>query len=142
LPDGLGGAGVGGASGLTAALVVYLADRLFGTGKQVRQILPELEETYLKPVLEMTKELHTWHDVQDPSDNTQKIWWFTKALRQTIAKLVERFGVFNRMLDGLTTVAEKLLDSSKQLQGSVDELKEIVQRLQKDVEVLRKEWNS
>jgi len=97
------GVGLGAGGTAIAAAIAYAADKIFG-GKKVDEELKSIKEKYLLPVLKVaedwdefkklfavvvaqTSELHVWHNVVDPKDTTQKIWYFSVALRNLLESI-------------------------------------------------------
>ena len=74
----------------------------------MRKLIYEQEEKYIKP-------LYDWHNVADPDDPTQKIWWNSVAQRKQAAtqerltgELVDRTSELGRTMSRLIEVVEKL----------------------------------
>ncbi len=135
MPDGMGGAGIGAGGATAAAVVAFVVDKAFGSGRTLKSIderFVELKKWLdddidaLTKFAEMTsrlvERLYDMHDVADPEDPSGKIWYFSvglrsnmKSLSERVSKLVDlidmvvgRFDQYNRTLEKLIKVVDKL----------------------------------
>jgi hypothetical protein len=104
-PSAIGmGAGAGG--GVLA--FAWIAERLFGRAGTVAAQVSKLYE---------------WHNVADPDDDTQKIWWLSKRIRENIADTRDLIG--------------KLLTAVECQDRAQRELVEIVSHMRDDIAQMR-----
>lgn len=135
MADPTGGLGIGAGGGAAAAAIVYLLDRVLGSGKIVKTLDESFKE--FREALEddladirrlgerntaFTEKLLDWHDVQDPEDPAGKIWYFSVSLRKLLAsmqagvnkllellgELIQRFDKYNETMAKMITVVEQL----------------------------------
>lgn len=131
------GLGAGGGAGVAG--IVWLIDKFMGSGKTTKEIRRDLEvivEKMLTPILKKVEEMHTWHDIPDPSDPANKIWYFSVALRKLLEgvstnldasvdvqkELISRFDRYNSLM-------EKLADAVARLEGRLTKLEDAVEHI-------------
>ena len=121
-PGTMTGAGAGLASGGGLLGLAWLLSRFTGGGQSK---LPEKFEERFTALCAQVDKLREWHDVADPDDATQRIWWVSKAMRQAILEtkaLLARFA-----------------ETADEQNRAVDQLIDVVEQLREDVAALRRE---
>jgi len=142
MPDGMGGAGIGAGGGAAAAAIVYALDRIFGSGKAVKNLddrFKELREALEKDIDSLrtlaeratafAEKLHDWHNVADPDDPSGKLWYFSVSLRRHIDSLQAKVSKLLELLDQLVRRFDKY-------NNTMEKLITVVEQLQKDVNAL------
>lgn len=130
------GLGAGGGAGVAA--VTWLLDKLYGSGKSVKELRDELKsitEHYLAPTLKKIEEMWTWHNIQDPKDPAGKIWYFSVALRNLLEgvdknldvsvdiqkELISRFDRYNDLMEQLAVAVGKLDERIHNLEDAFED---------------------
>ena len=124
MPDPITTAAPGAGAGLGMGGLIWLLDRMFGSGKTTKDLADAL-----KTVAKQIEELHGWHNVQDPDDATQRIWWFSKSLRECIREM-------EKGVEGLQGLLGEVVQRFDQYNRMLEQLVQVVDQLQKDVERL------
>lgn len=109
------GAGAGGAI-IGAA---WLLERLLG--RRGPELSPVLDA--LAAIAEKLGKLYEWHDVADPDDATQRIWWLSKYIRRTIVGTNELLGQQTELIENLNKNLAALVEVTTQLRRDVAALK-------------------
>lgn len=142
MADPVGGLGLGAGGGAAAAALVYIFDRILGSGKVVKTLdesFKDFRESLEDDLMDLRRlaerntsfaeKLHDWHDIQDPEDPAGKIWYFSVGLRKILAsmqngvdKLLELLGKLIQRFDRYNETTIKLISVVEQLQKDVASL--------------------
>ncbi len=111
------GTGAGAGGGLLA--LAWLADRFWGNKPKI----PESLTSAIEAIAGQVNKLYEWHAVSDPDDSTQRIWWISKELRQTIRGTQDLLGELASLTEAINSNLERLVDVTSQLRHDVAALK-------------------
>lgn len=76
----------------------------------VHQKMERWEDNFLRPLLD-------WHNVADPDDPTQKIWWNSVAQRTILRSMQALQGEEVRKIEELTRIVQRLLEALEALES-------------------------
>lgn len=102
MPDPTLGIGIGAGGGVLG--VAWIADRLFGRAGQMASQIAKLYE---------------WHDVPDPDDSTQKIWWMSRKTRETLAETRELLAKLLDVAERQDRTQRELIEVAGQMRGDM-----------------------
>lgn len=142
MPDGMGGASIGAGGATAAAIVAYVLDKAFGSGRSLKSIddkFADLKKWLDDDIEHLTKlaentsrhveRVFDMHNVVDPEDPSGYIWYFSVGLRGSIRSLSER-------VSNMVGLLSKVVDRFDQYNKTLEKLIAIVEKLQADVSAL------